>query len=720
MGNQNHERWRDPTQSSPESEPKPALSPPQLRRYWGLLALSIILMMFLPQPFSSGVLVVLILASAWIGYRSLASDSFQMPNFSTAQRYALEMGLLLLAVISFTPELRNFSSEMHIGGAEFSYLINSGVIASEVFQRTGTIPLWNPFMGWGEPLLENPFSFVLNPFMTLPIFAFGAVQGTKVAVFLHILLMAIGGWLLGYVLNLKAPGRLLLGLLLAGSGSMAAAIGGGFYQMGLSQAYIPWIYAGLIGLLTTDKRWPVGVFALAGTLMVFAGTFWYLLPTALICGLLVLFSWIGAAKRRGKIIRRVGWGLLLLIGLSAIRLLPQAAQHAHVIHPEALLEQRVSPFLTMLGLHFSSELPAQFEVSHIFFHYVLPPMSGVILLGLWLGTRTWVSTNSWLARWRIIIPAILGIVLLTLWSQGGTEVNLWLYFRVPLLSEWRFVGRVLAASSVWIVVLAAIAFDDIFLAFQQTPLPRLFKTGAMAGLILFGALTSGHVLQNWSRQIEVRPLSVFTGSPIEYLRREHPDEFLSILTFKSFRDYLPFYETLTRAAFGNPDYEPGPIDHSIGRLEAQWFMTNYAIPTADPQKAALRELGYISDETVVPQRYRDWLWYHPDPPPYAFMAQIGIITGWMPPVLNADVQSVSYIHRIDEIEVHVPAGQVDHVVVVSETAYPGWQAEVNGERFKVGIGSRDAGRYLIRKRTRDNRLPLSSLLVVCWCSCQSH
>ena len=128
--------------------------------------------------------------------------------------YGLEILFVLFIVFLFTPTLRDFSEFAHLKGGETSYLINSGVIAARIYDETGTIPLWNPFIGRGEPLLENPFSYVLNPLMTLPIFAFGANHGPLVGVLLHITLSAMGGWTLAYVIGMRWPGRLLLALLM--------------------------------------------------------------------------------------------------------------------------------------------------------------------------------------------------------------------------------------------------------------------------------------------------------------------------------------------------------------------------------------------------------------------------------------------------------------------------------------------------------------------------
>src|SRR5260221_1595814 len=142
---------------------------------------------------------------------------YHLPPITLLQ-LIVELGLLVVIPLIETQHLQNWSPDLRIPGDEFSYLVNSGAIASAVFQKTDAIPLWNPFIGSGEPLLESPFSFVLNPFMSWPILWSGPVVGSKIAVIIHIMLMALGGWTLGRVLRLGSPGRARLGRLLAGCG----------------------------------------------------------------------------------------------------------------------------------------------------------------------------------------------------------------------------------------------------------------------------------------------------------------------------------------------------------------------------------------------------------------------------------------------------------------------------------------------------------------------
>src|SRR5437879_5554903 len=115
--------------------------------------------------------------------------AYRLPEISLLSAI-VEIGLIIVLVLNFTAILRDPGSDQKIRGNEYSYLVSSGAVASVIFHKTGAIPLWNPFIGSGEPLFENPFSFILNPLMSLPILFQGPIEGGKTGVMLNILLLA--------------------------------------------------------------------------------------------------------------------------------------------------------------------------------------------------------------------------------------------------------------------------------------------------------------------------------------------------------------------------------------------------------------------------------------------------------------------------------------------------------------------------------------------------
>ena len=123
--------------------------------------------------------------------------------------YAAEWLLVIGLAVFAARNLLQMGPDLRVRGQEFSYLIGSGAVADVIYDATGGIPLWNSWMGRGEPLLENSFSYVNNPFMFFPVLAWGMYDGAKIAAVLHAVIAGLGGWLLGYVIGLKTGGRLL-------------------------------------------------------------------------------------------------------------------------------------------------------------------------------------------------------------------------------------------------------------------------------------------------------------------------------------------------------------------------------------------------------------------------------------------------------------------------------------------------------------------------------
>ena len=601
---------------------------------------------------------------------------FSRAQLMTWLGYAIEIAIILACIYYFTPLIHDFTPIKRIRGLEVSYLVNSAAIADRVYDLTGSIPLWNPFIGTGEPLLENPFSFVLNPFMTLPIFWQGAVQGAKYAVMVHIALMGVGGWMLGYTLRLKLPGRLLLALFMSGNGSMVGAIGTGFLQMGMSQAYVPWVYAGLFGtLLRPDKRWPVGMLVIATTLMIFSGTFWYVLPTAIGCAVIVLFVFLPIGDRTYYVHWRDGlprllWAGVLLVGLSAVRLLPQIAHHDFVIHELLFLEEPATSITEVIRYYFEPG-----ESSAMFYHYVVPPLYIVMLFGL----RVLLWRRIPLGRWRIVVPAFLLIVGFTLWAQEGPIV-FGIAERIPVLLEWRFLKRMLAAATPWLIVLMAIAADEIIDGLEGSRR----RTDGIVLLTLVTMLAAFSLLENWNRASGTELTESDTQPAVEFLREQNQGAFVGGYTWADFSDYQPFYDNLVRTSFGNPDYRAGWLPATLGYDATMDFLPEYVVLSFTEAEAP----GYLMYEGYRPVMPAPGepapvfsVWYGEHIPTHVFSVPVETLSNQHEPLRREDTQPIrTFEHRIDSVDIHLDSFQSGDVVIAQETAYPGWQVTVNGER----------------------------------------
>ena len=109
--------------------------------------------------------------------------------------------------------------------------------ALETF-RLGGVPLWNPMLGMGAPLLANLQSALLYP-PNLLLWIVGPELGHGYLVVLHLLIAAVGMMLLTRKLGLGAFGQMVAAVTFSLSGYMVARAW--FISINHAAAWLPWI-----------------------------------------------------------------------------------------------------------------------------------------------------------------------------------------------------------------------------------------------------------------------------------------------------------------------------------------------------------------------------------------------------------------------------------------------------------------------------------------------
>jgi hypothetical protein len=630
---------------------------------------------------------------------------YTLPPISLGS-FLLELLIVGICLVALGRTYWNFDPALRPNGSQWIFLLASGGYAREVLLQSGSIPLWNPFIGSGEPLLESLQSYILNPFMFLPVLAWGTIQGGKVAILIHALIMGMGGWTLGRVLRMNAPGRVLLGVILMGSGGYLAAVGEGHFQIGLSLTYVPLILAGLIGILYLPRRWPIGVFVVSFLFLILAGSFWHVLSTLITCTVIGLFGLIDwSPEKPFKItLNWTAFGRLfitvILLGLlSMIRVLPQVEVTRYIAHPQEELRDAYTPE-QVAQVYFEATAGPAAQSYWLRYAYTFPGVFALIIGVVWLIVKPGVGK----AKGEIIllvIPLALLIVFYSWWAMGNTPLFKWLYTNIAGLGHWRRMGRFAAAAVPLIAVLIVMMFDNVFARIQQVtrekiglgigvpllklrlPFPAMLSQLILPALVIVGAFSAFDVMNNWQRVTSVVRADPFDGrlAGVTASRLAFPTDFLNVETL-DMPSTPEFFNTLTRMFTGNNElvYLGYPATIPAGSMIgnpariAAGFNTGFL--------SSRKDAGYEPVPGTPELNGINAAWVHPKALPYSFMVTRQRID-YPEPLRAEHVTALEYVHSIDHITVNVPPRAEPQVVFAWETNYPGWTVKVNGEPARL-------------------------------------
>lgn len=589
-------------------------------------------------------------------------------TFNLKKTYIWELLLILLVAFGVTRHIELF-------GREAEWQINSGRMAAQSLRQEGHIALWNPWLEYGHPLIDNPQSFVLNPFSVGPFLLFD--DGFAVGVFVTALLAGLGGWTLGYTLGLKLPARLLLALLLIGKGNMVAMMAVGYYQLASAQAYFPWIVAGVLGLRRERAQPYVVGLALALTLQFWGGSIWYSLPS------LVMVLLLAMATLNWRMWRRLLLAGLLTVGLSAISLLPIWLQRDFIgDHPPDLSAGAAVPIMEVLTTFVSASIePYQngqaIGEAHFYYSFVTPFWFLLLILGASVVVRRVQHAHVW----RVGIVMIISCVL---WGAG--ENFRWLYENVDLLAQWRFVGRALAVASFWIAVLLALSVDQLWRRARQLQFPfgRYVVAG---GLMVTSAFAAYEVTATWHAPWSQIPTNQYIDDPDEacvtWLREQHPNADLSVWRM-GYEAILTFIGNDVRLANIEADFEPIPRDATLSHRNIVQTPPRYALAFDQADRDQL--FGYEPMQGS-PSTWdgSPCLYERTHALDYVYGVSMRSLAGRVNPLTLAETFPLPIVRRYADT---IVAGiwrdpQVEQVVVVSEWAYPGWQVEINGREANL-------------------------------------
>ncbi|MBN1201039.1 MAG: hypothetical protein JXJ20_04205 [Anaerolineae bacterium] len=612
----------------------------------------------------------------------------------------IELILLILVAVLAAKDFANLDATRQLPGYEGEWLTSSGHYVALSVRQYGYIPLWQPLLETGEPLIDNPFSFVLHPFSFYPCLLWGGINGIKISVILMTVLAGLGGWALGRVLGFGSLGRVLLGLLLIGKGNMHAMIGAGYYQLGISQAYFPWIIAGIIGILRLrHRRWPVVLTAIAFTLMFWAGNIWYMLPMLISVGVVTLAHIFDRRFTVDRVaLRRLVLAGALTMCLSAATLLPiwinQDYIGGHPNEPDAgkavdrmrVIEQFINGDYELYEKQLAPGSP------HFYYSFVSPLW--FILLVMVLFPPGWPFRYP--AMLRLWIVGFVLIIFFTMWGAGGSAIMIWLYDHVPLMAQWRFVGRALAVSSFWLAVLLAMRLDSLWHYItspeRRQGLRTVLAWGMRVGqaglaLLLIGVslIAARQVILQWYTFSGVENVNAVDYQCLEWLRTVRPNEELSVYRH-GYDIVTAFLETNIRLYNIEADYFPLAEPSTTGTYDLTATLPEYGIAWNNDQRTWLTSNNFsVVEASPAPYDEYNCLYENKNAYSYAFTASESVLSakGYVPtPESTVPVTTIK-THLPDRIVLWVRSESNPIVVAVQERAYPGWEVRVDGKKAKL-------------------------------------
>lgn len=394
--------------------------------------------------------------------------------------WGLYLGFFLAAKLDAQDmQLNALSTAMRISGIEHERL--SGIlIPVEIGLKDEDyrhVPTWNPYLSGGTPLLNNAFNYLFNPFSSLPMLTLGAIQGSKAAIMVGLLLAGYNAWALAKAIGLGGLARVTAGVLYMMSGGIIAKFHTGHFQLGLSLAWPPLVLTGLWWTLrSADRRAPV-LMAVAFALLFFAGNIYYTLHTLICAAFITAIHLMDRHDSRWQWrwdrLQRVLIGGAFALGLTALQFLPlwvvrEFVQHRRIDFDSAeQLAERYDMTQAVSNYIFPWENWTVFERSFeqivaVDYAYIGPT---VFLLIAMMAAALLLTRER--RHQRAGFTAFVLALVMTTWGAAQTPILQFLYTRLPWLSEFRYVGRAHAVASLWWIMLAAIGVDVLWRAARE-------------------------------------------------------------------------------------------------------------------------------------------------------------------------------------------------------------------------------------------------------------
>ncbi len=602
----------------------------------------------------------------------------------------IEIILIGFAALLYSFPLLNFQPGLGPSGNEYQIHTGVSILLKQWLAGETDFPLWNPIVGTGRSLIADPFLFLFNPFLSLPMVLMGVVNGSKVAIGLNFFIAGTGMWVLVNELKLGRVSRIWCSLLYMMSGAIPAHLTTGHLQLAFALGWLPWSIAAFLWVLHHSSFLAMTLAAIAQALFFFTGNLYYQVYTFFCLLLLSLFfaiEWKNLSLNKKAAVNIFLLGLVSL-GLIAIQALPEIAMRKN-IHNMGGYGQNETEF----G---GSQKP-----EYAFINYFVSDQefyrNGTLNKAAFLQESYHFIGIAPILLLLFLVPAYqkgrrreilaFGACFLLMLAWAGLRYTFIknIYHTFPMLYQFRWPGRALSVGALFLILLSGYSLDYLWnwlhSDLRSVKLPGFNGAAAVSlrpssvaqFLLLIGlGLSINHVYKTNKALIYLERISQpEVKSALKWLRSNDPEEFSVQATFGAgLPGIFEFYKLGIRSPnivdgwFPAAAYLPFAKADLINyqpKYWLQWQGEEVALPDAN----LIRQFGQLQ------------IWKLTNFFPYAFHVPLNKALE-TPQFTPNDVLPVLRVQREGHNQVVVDVVvQEESILVLSESWFSGWEAFID-------------------------------------------
>jgi hypothetical protein len=387
----------------------------------------------------------------------------------------------------------------------------------------------------------------------------------------------------------------------------------------------------------------------------------------------------------------------LTLGLSAITLLPIFGNREFIGRhvPEREAGWVVDPILAAGEFFdgsrtlYARDLP--FFEPQFYYSYVVPLWFAafVFLLLPPIPALRDMQRSALTQPWRIWLVALIMLVGAFIWGVGGNPIMIALYDLIPLLAQWRFVGRALAVASFWLALLVVLRVDSFWrLIFDpgwsnvrlSSKTMRLVQLNLAAGLTLLAVIAGLQVNQATRYFARTTEREAHNTICLAWLRQQFPDRELAVWRH-GYEVTTAFLDQRIRQIGIEADYAAEPLPSTIGAIDLTRSDPEYAIGWFGEEGEFLTLERFTPVADSPRSRGNTCLWRNDDALSYAYTVPLLTLETVASEQLSADLTTpIQQFERLpDRIRLAVSGDPTQtRVLTLQERAYPGWTVWIDG------------------------------------------